>query len=311
MPEPIEPMMARLGDPGDDVEWQYEVKWDGYRAIAFCDGNLRLQGRRRNEIGADFPELQPLGSAGAGRGLILDGELVVIDEKGRPSFQLMQTRRERGVEAQLMIFDLLWAGGRDLRSEPYLARREELESLALAGPAWMVPGRLDGNLEEVLEATAALGLEGILAKDPASPYVEGKRSAYWLKVKHTRQQEFVVGGWTPGQGHRAGTLGALLVGYHDRSDDSGRLRYAGRVGTGIDDRLLTRLAADLAANATDDSPFREGDLDAVPAEARWCEPQVVIEARFTQWTAAGRLRNPVFAGFRPDKSPAEVVREEA
>lgn len=308
MPEAIEPMKARLGSPGDDVDWNFEVKWDGYRAIAYCDEVFRLQGRRMNEIAPDFPELELLGADESARGLVLDGELVVMDEDGRPSFQLMQARRELHLQVHFMIFDLIWMEGQDLRSRPYSERRDLLEDRELAGATWTVPERLDGTLDEVLDVTSALGLEGILAKDPESPYVEGRRSSYWLKVKHTRQQEFVIGGWIPGKGHRSGTLGSLLVGFQD--DETEQLRFAGRVGTGMDDQLLKKLSADLSAEARDEAPFRPQDLAAVPTDARWCEPRIVIEARFTEWTSDGRLRNPVFLGFRPDKPAAEVVRED-
>jgi len=308
MPKTIEPMKARLEDPDENAEWDFEVKWDGYRAIAFCDDGLRLQGRRLNEIGPDFPEIGPLGKDRRARGLILDGELVVSDENGRPDFQLMQSRRESQLEAHFMIFDLLWADGHDLRAEPYRERRERLEALALTGPTWSVPDRLDGNLADVMEATANLGLEGIIAKAPQSPYVSGKRTAYWRKVKHQRRQEFVIGGWLPGKGHRASTLGALLVGVSD--GHSAGLRFAGRIGTGMGDQLLSELSERLLESARPDSPFRAEDISAIPSNAVWCEPRIVIEAKFTEWTRDGRLRNPVFLGFRPDKKPSEVVREE-
>jgi bifunctional non-homologous end joining protein LigD len=308
MPESIEPMKARLDDPDEGVDWEFEVKWDGYRAIAFCGDALRLQGRRLNEIGPDFPEIKPLGQDRQARGLVLDGELVVSDENGRPDFQLMQSRRELQLEAHFMIFDLLWAEGHDLRTDPYRERRERLEGMGLAGPNWSVPDRLDGSLADVMEATAALGLEGVIAKDPDSPYVSGRRTGYWLKVKHLRRQEFVVGGWLPGKGHRADTLGSLLVGVSDGASD--RLRFAGRIGTGMGDELLTELSTRLRESARPDSPFRDEDIAAIPSNAAWCEPRIVIEAKFTEWTRDGRLRNPVFLGFRPDKTPAEVVREE-
>ena len=308
MPDSIEPMKARLGDPDEGVDWEFEVKWDGYRAIAFCADGLRLQGRRLNEIGPDFPEIEPLGKDRQARGLVLDGELVVSDENGRPDFQLMQSRRELRLEAHFMIFDLLWVGGQDLRADPYRERRERLEGLALAGPTWSVPDRLDGTLADVMEATAALGLEGVIAKDPDSPYVSGRRTGYWLKVKHLRRQEFVVGGWLPGKGHRADTLGSLLVGYNDGV--SGRLRFAGRVGTGMDDEMLAELSTRLLESARPDSPFRADDIAAIPSNAVWSEPRIVVETKFTEWTRDGRLRNPAFLGLRPDKDPAEVVREE-
>lgn len=307
MPSSIEPMKARIGEPGAGVEWQFEVKWDGYRAIAFCGGKFRLQGRRLNAIGADYPEIAGLGDDPAADGLILDGELVVFDEAGRPDFQLMQARRDLGLKAHFLVFDLLWSAGRDLRGRPYRERRERLEQTGLEGERWSVPDRIEGDLGDVMEATAGLGLEGVVAKDPESPYVEGSRSGYWLKVKNTNRQEFVVGGWTSGKGHRSGTLGSLLVGYRDRP--GGRLRYAGRVGTGMDDRLLRRLAGELAAEERADPPFVPEDLGQIPRGAHWCEPRLVIEVRFTQWTRDGRLRNPVFLGFRPDKPAAEVVRE--
>ncbi len=307
MPGAIQPMKARLENPDGDVDWQFEIKWDGYRAIAFGGRKFHLQGRRPGDITADFPEISGLGEVMPEA--ILDGELVVFDEDGRPDFQLMQSRRDRRLSASFMIFDLLWLDGVDLRPSPYLDRRRALDQLDLEGPSWSVPERIDATLEEAMAVTSELGLEGIVAKDPDSPYVEGSRSRYWRKVKHVRRQEFVVGGWLPGKGHRESTLGAILVGYG--APDARGLRYAGRVGTGLDDRLLAGLAPRLEAAEMPEPPFASRDLDAIPSGARWCEPAQVVEVRFTQWTREGRLRNPVFLGFRPDKRPEEVVREES
>ncbi|MBN8867850.1 MAG: non-homologous end-joining DNA ligase [Solirubrobacterales bacterium] len=301
-------MKARLSDPDQATAWEFEVKWDGYRAIAFCGDEVRLQGRRLNDITAEYPEIEGLGDDPAARGKILDGELVVFDPDGRPDFQLMQSRRESGLGAVFLIFDLLWSDGVDLRARPYLERREMLEGLGLAGESWSVPDRLDGPLDDVLAATTQLGLEGVVAKDPESPYVSGRRTGYWRKVKNVRRQEFVVGGWLPGKGNRARTLGALLVGYREDGDE---LAYAGRVGTGMDDATLTALRKDLEERRLDTIPFRRSDLAEIPASARWCRPETVVEVGFTQWTRDGRLRNPVFLGLRPDKAPDEVVREPA
>jgi bifunctional non-homologous end joining protein LigD len=308
MPTTIEPMKARLGKPGPGIDWQFEIKWDGYRAIAFCGERFRLQGRRLNSIGSDFPEIAALSDEPAAKDRVFDGELVVFDDQGRPDFQLMQSRREKSLRAHFQIFDLLWSEGEDLRSLSYAERRAALEAIDLAGERWSVPARIDATLEEALEATSQLGLEGLVAKDPDSPYVEGRRSSYWLKVKHVRRQEFVVGGWLPGKGHRSRTLGALLVGYRDAETDG--LRFAGRIGTGMDDSLLSQISADLSADEVSASPFAAADLAEIPSNARWAEPRMVIEAKFTEWTRDGRLRNPVFLGFRPDKQPQEVVREE-
>lgn len=309
MPQAITPMKARLGDPTPSVDWQFEVKWDGYRAIAFCDEEFRLQGRRLNRIDAEFPELAALGEDPRAAGLVLDGELVVFDQRSRPDFQLMQTRQETGALAEFLIFDLLWDRGRDLRSRTYLERREILEGKNLEGSQWSVPERMPGELREVLDATSQLGLEGVVAKDPAGPYVEDRRSEFWLKVKHSRRQEFVVGGWLPGKGHRSATIGSILVGYRDRHWPA--LRYAGRVGTGFDDRLLKDLRERLTSAATDEPPFLHDDLGEIPRNAIWSSPELVVEVRFSQWTRDGHLRAPVFLGFRPDKPPADVVREPA
>jgi bifunctional non-homologous end joining protein LigD len=301
-------MKAHLGEADDSSRWQCEVKWDGYRAIAFCDRGLRLQGRRLNDITPSFPELNELGQDKSARGTILDGELVVFDDLGHPDFQLMQSRTERHLKSTFLIFDLLWAGGVDLRDQPYEARREKLESLRIEGKRWSVPDRLAGEPSEVLAATSDLGLEGIVAKQLDSPYLEGKRSRHWIKMKNSRRQEFVVGGWLPGKGHRSGTLGSLLLGYYEPG--TARLRFAGRVGTGFDDQLLSRITADLEEKSQLESPFDTADRASIPANARWARPECAIEVRFTQWTHDGRVRNPVFLGFRPDKTPAEVVREE-
>ncbi len=301
-------MKAKLGDPDHSSPWDFEVKWDGYRAIAFCESTLRLQGRRLDDITAAYPELARLSDETAARGKVFDGELVVLDSEGRSDFQQMQVRRERGLEVNFMIFDLLWSDGQDLRSRSYSERRKRLESLDLAGDRWAVPARIDGELSEVLAATDRLGLEGIVAKRPDSPYVSGSRTSYWMKVKNERRQELLVGGWLPGKGHRARTLGSLLLGY--REPGVRGLRFAGRVGTGMDDRVLSTLRDELGASVAATPPFTGADLVAIPRDAVWCEPRMVVEVKFTKWTRDGRLRNPVFVGFRPDKDPDEVVREE-
>lgn len=307
MPRTIEPMTARLEPPDRRSDWQFEVKWDGYRAIAFCGDMFRLQGRSPGDITGDFPEIAGLPNECPEA--IVDGELVVLDKQGKPDFQLMQARRERDLSANFMIFDLLWLEGKDLRTRSYVQRRRALESLSLEGPCWSVPDRIEASLEDALEATLGLGLEGVVAKDPGSPYVEGRRTGFWRKVKHFRRQEFVIGGWLPGKGHRFLTLGAVLVGY--QSGDGSGLRLAGRVGTGFTDRVLKDLTAELEADETDIPPFVEADQVDLPANARWCRPRRVVEVSFTQWTRGGRLRNPVFVGFRPDKAADEVVREES
>lgn len=308
MPTTVEPMKAMLADPPQGEDWNLEVKWDGYRAIAFCDDRFRLQGRRLNDITSDFPEVGPIGFRDKHRRCILDGELVVLDAQGKPDFQLMQSRKKKQLEATYLVFDLLWLDDLDLRANSYAERREQLESIELEGSGWSLPERLDASLEQALAATAELGLEGVVAKDPASPYVEGSRSNYWIKVKHGHRQEFVVGGSTTGKGHRSDTLGALLLGYHEKGERD--LRYAGRVGTGMGDELLTMIAGKLASLETDQSPFASEADHLIPKDVRWMRPELVVEVRFSNWTADGQLRHPVLIGLRPDKDPADVLKEE-
>jgi bifunctional non-homologous end joining protein LigD len=202
-----------------------------------------------------------------------------------------------------MVFDVLWLDGRLTTSWPYRRRRDALESLALRGPAWQTPpvGVDDGAA--AWEASRRLGFEGVVAKRLDSTYEPGRRSRAWLKVKHQLRQEFVVGGWLPGRGARTGRIGALLVGYHDAD---GRLRFAGRVGTGFTDAELDRLGALLAPDRLDASPFADRGL---PKETRFVVPRRVADVRFTEWTDSGRIRHPAYLGLRDDKDPADVVRE--
>ena len=313
MPEHVVPMMARLAKlPADDGGWAYEVKWDGVRAIAYvAGGGLRLESRNLNDVTARYPEVHGLAGALSGREAVLDGEVVAFDEQGRPSFERLQGRmhltrgvegRARAVPVAYMAFDLIWLDGESLQRRPYTERRERLEALRLEGAAWRTPGYSTGDGERLLEASAEQGLEGIVCKRLDSPYEPGRRGNTWLKVKNTLRQELVIGGWLPGEGRRAGHLGALLVGYNE--GDS--LRFAGKVGTGFDQRELERLQALLAPLERDSSPF-EGRQPG--RGARFVEPELVAEVEFTEWTAQGMLRHPSYKGLRDDKRARDVVLE--
>src|SRR5829696_8533045 len=244
MPERVEPMLARSGPlPGDDGRWAYEVKWDGVRAIGFCEGGrLRLASRNGRDITPRYPELRELGRALGPREAILDGEVVALGDDGRPSFQRLQRRMHLTSESQVrrlaqsepvayVIFDLLWLDGHSLMDARYDERREQLAALELTGPTWQVPAHHVGDGAALLDASRAQGLEGIIAKRLDCPYTPGRRSPGWVKVKNFRRADVVVGGWLPGAGNRSGRLGALLVGYYE----DGELRYAGRVGTGFNE----------------------------------------------------------------------------
>jgi bifunctional non-homologous end joining protein LigD len=319
MPRHVKPMLAVLSTlPREEDGWAFELKWDGVRAIAYCEtGRIRLESRTLREITAHYPELRALAAELGSREVVLDGEIVAFDDEGKPSFERLQSRMNLGSEAAVrrrmaevpvtyMAFDLLYADGRSLVDTAYTERRERLEKLELDGPNWQTPACHRGEGEALLQLTKARGLEGLVAKRLDSRYLVGRRSRAWLKVKNTTRQELVVGGWLPGKGRRAGTLGALVVGYHEEDEDEGPLRYAGRVGSGFTDEELGRMSAELEPLQTSESPF-EGRQP--PKEAIFVEPRLVAEIDFREWTAARTLRAPVYKGLRPDKDPAEVVLE--
>ena len=316
MPERLVPMLARAGElPPDERNWCFEVKWDGVRAIAYCQpGRLRLQSRNLHEIADAYPELRGLAGQLGMREAVLDGEIVAFDDAGRPSFERLQRRmhvrspasvRRLAASAPVVyaIFDLLYLDGRSLTGMPYHERRARLESLALAGPAWRVPAAHAGDGAALLRATREQGLEGILAKRRDCPYEPGRRSAAWIKVKHTRRQELVIGGWIPGEGRRLERIGALLMGYHEDSS----FRYAGRVGTGFTEASLDQLAGRLGPLRRRTSPFDSGPK--LPATAVFVEPCLVAEIEFAEWTAERVMRAPSFKGLRMDKAPQAVVLE--
>ena len=310
-------MLAEPGTlPPDDENWAYEMKWDGVRALLdVTPARVEITSRLGNDVTGRYPELQALGGALAPVRGVLDGEIVALDDSGRPSFGLLQNRMHAdprkavqfaaSIPAVLMLFDLLELDGHDVTALPYVERRALLERLQLAGPNWQTPPNHVGGGQTVLDTARQLGLEGVVAKRLDSPYLRGRRSGAWRKVKITAQQEFVVGGWIPGEGRLETTVGALVVGYHD--GPGGPLRYAGRVGSGLDDPTRDRYSATFRDRAT--CPFEPLPPAPVRRVAHWVEPELVVEVRFTMWTTDNVLRNPVYLGERDDKDPADVVRE--
>ena len=318
MPDGVVPMLARAGElPEPEEGWAYEIKWDGVRALAYCQpGQLRLESRNLIEITDKYPELSELSRALGSRSAILDGEIVAFDAAGRPSFSALQQRMQISGPAQArrrmkatpvtyVIFDLLWLEGHSLMGQPYGERRERLARLGLSGSSLQVPEYLVGHGRELLQAATEQGLEGVLAKRLGSRYQPGRRTGDWLKIKRPGRQELVVGGWIAGKGSRGGRIGALLLGVHD---GDGSLRYAGRVGSGFSERELGRLQGLLEPLRRESSPFSGG---GPPRGAVFCEPRLVAEVSFSEWTPEGRLRHPVYLGLREDKPAQEVVREDA
>jgi bifunctional non-homologous end joining protein LigD len=317
LPVVPKPMLAVAGElpPAADALWGYEFKWDGVRAIASVRrGVLSLYSRKVEDITVRYPELGRFPEALAGRDVVLDGEIVALDDRGRPDFGALQNRMHRiGPEVSRMaaarpvtylVFDLLACEGESLLDRPYSERRERLDELAPAGHRWALTPWFPGGGADVQAASRDNGLEGIVAKRLASFYRPGARSPDWRKIKNIRTQSVVVGGWRPGQGRRAGGVGSLLMGVHD---DGGSLVFAGHVGTGFTERALQELEAMFTPRAT--SPF-SGDLPReVTRDVHWVEPELVGEVAFGEWTGDGRLRHPSWRGLRADLDPADVVVE--
>lgn len=320
------PMLAVSSSPGTArataERWGpwVEFKWDGVRAIAHWDGErMRLRARSGTDITSRYPELTG-DDADLGLGptpLVLDGEIVALDESGRPSFPLLQNRmhltkardiaRERGrTPADFFVFDLLQHGDRDVTALPLRERRRLLESAVTdAKPPLTVPPVTD-DLDAALATARDLDLEGAVVKDPSSRYRVGVRSDEWLKVKLTRTQDVVVGAIRPGKGSRRGGIGSLLLGI---PDDDGSLQYAGRVGSGFSDAELARLIAALDPLRTDENPFvRIPATDA--SDALWVRPELVGEVEFAEFTPGGILRHARWRGLRPDRDPDDVRRDE-
>lgn len=313
-PDWVEPMLAKQGElPGDDG-WAYEIKWDGIRALAFIDGGrLKLMSRRKTTITGGYPELAPLGRAVGTHEVILDGEIVSF-ENGLPSFQRLQSRMNLTGEAQIrrmsqtqpvvyIIFDLLWLDGHSLLEQSYENRRKLLAKLELTGAQWQTPAYHVGNGAGLLEASRAQGLEGVVAKRMNCPYVSGRRSQGWVKVKNVRSAEVVVGGWTFGDGGRAGRLGALVIGFYE----DGELRYAGRVGSGFGDAELKRVQELLEPLARESSPFSGPQPDK---GTMFVDPVLVASVNYGDMTRDGTLRHPAYKGMRDDIAPEDVDRPE-
>jgi bifunctional non-homologous end joining protein LigD len=323
MPKIIHPMLATaVASAFDNPEWLFEIKWDGYRAVAFIEnGKARLVSRTQNDLTSQFPELAGLPKLVEAERAILDGEIVALDEQGRPSFSLMQQRtgfqpgkprrlqRREGVPIVYYAFDLLYLDEFDLRRVELERRKDLLQSrLAAGGIAHFSDHYAEKGLD-LLEAARQRGLEGIVAKRRKSLYQE-KRSSDWLKIKITQRQECVIGGYTDPEGSRE-YFGALVLGLYDRQS---RLIHVGQVGTGFDHKTLKEMFGRLQPLKTKQNPFH-GSIGGLK-KVQFVRPELVAEVKFAEWThetAEGgvKLRAPVYMGLRADKTPAECRLEEA
>lgn len=303
IPFRVKPMLATLvRKPFHAPGWVYEEKYDGDRILAYKEGDrIHLLTRNDKEHTARFPQIVAAIQALRPRTLLLDGEMVIFDRKKVSRFQLLQQSKGEAVYA---VFDCLYVDGKDLRKEPMAARRKALEEVMGAdgkNEALMISRRLADNGLKAFEVAKRRGFEGLVAKDLASPYVE-KRSASWLKVKVSQEDEFVIAGFTQPTGSRE-YIGALLLGVHEK----GQLKYVGKVGSGFNRQNLEMLFRKFKPLIRKQSPFEQSPREK---DVTFLVPRLVAQVSFAEWTADRKLRQPVFLGLRDDKSAAEVTMPE-
>lgn len=306
------PMLPSLADkPFDSDDWCFEVKWDGVRAICLVERRRVLAvSRTGRDLTRQFPELLDLRGAFPTLPVVIDGEIVSLDARGRSSFQRLQPRINRvggtgdapDVRVNFAVFDLLGRGTADLRARSPEDRKAMLAADLRERDAFVLPSKhVVGHGKRLFAQAGRLGVEGIVAKRRDSPYRTG-RSRDWLKIKTLRRQEFVVVGWTEPRGSRS-HFGALLVAVNA----GGELTYAGHVGTGFDEKTLSDLMRRLAPLETKRSPLALPPKTNAPVH--WIRPRLVAEIKFGEWTRDGLLRQPVYLGLRTDKKAQDVVRE--
>jgi bifunctional non-homologous end joining protein LigD len=321
-PQFIEPMKARLVDePPKHGDWLYELKFDGIRAMAIKnDRKVSLISRNGNKLDTRFPEIVGAVKNLPVRKYVIDGEVVALDEDGRSSFQLLQGLEMEGRKAPLRfyVFDLLQLDGKSLLGLPLEQRKQVLAKICEnVGDPIRYSGEISGDVKSLLAEVKRRGLEGLIGKQRNSVYEPGRRSGTWIKLKCVNEQEFVIGGYTPPAGSRK-YFGAILVGYYE----IGKLRFAGKVGSGFTEKSLSMLHKKFHEEEHDDCPFVDlpskqggewvqGITPSMMKKMHWVNPKFVAEIKFAEWTRDQKLRQPVFLGMREDKAATEVKREAA
>ena len=321
-PQFIEPMKARLVDePPKHGDWLYELKFDGIRAMAIKnDRKVSLISRNGNKLDARFREIVEAVKNLPVRKYVIDGEVVALDEDGRSSFQLLQGLEMEGRKAPLRfyVFDLLQLDGKSLLGLPLEQRKQVLAKICEnVGDPIRYSGEISGDVKSLLAEVKRRGLEGLIGKQRNSVYEPGRRSGTWIKLKCVNEQEFVIGGYTPPAGSRK-YFGAILVGYYE----IGKLRFAGKVGSGFTEKSLSMLHKKFREEEHDDCPFVDlpskqggewvqGITPSMMKKMHWVNPKFVAEIKFAEWTRDQKLRQPVFLGMREDKAATEVKREAA
>jgi bifunctional non-homologous end joining protein LigD len=322
MPTEIYPMLATsISDPFDGPDWLFEIKWDGYRAVAFIEKEkVRLISRNQNELTHRYPELKDLAKSVKAKTAILDGEVVALDEQGRPSFSLMQQRTgfrtggrrgvaNAGVSVLYYAFDLLYLDGYDWRKVPLEERKKKLASILTTGDSLRYSDHYENQGKALFEMAREKDLEGILAKRRDSTYQE-RRSSDWLKIKIRHRIECVIGGYTEPEGSRA-HFGSIVLGLYDKQD---RLIHVGQAGSGFNQKSLGEIWGMLQKRETKQKPFY-GEVEAL-RKVTWVKPDLVAEIEYAEWTEGAssgsgpKLRAPVFLGLRDDKAPKDCRLDE-
>lgn len=311
------------GVPTDADRYQFEPKLDGQRVIAIVeDGAVTLTNRRGQEATATFPELVGMAGALGGHDVVLDGEVVTFDADGRTSFQRLQRRMHvvqppakllAEVPVVFVAFDVLWYDGEWLIGCPQEERTRILGTLGLKGSLWQTAPVLDATPDELLAACRQAGVEGFMAKRRDAPYLPGKRSSAWSKVKCGRRRELVVGGWSTGQGGRENTIGSLALGVFDVAPEVAegegrpqRLFYVGQAGSGLSEETIRQLDRLFAQISVPTSPF----VNVPPLKLRFVKPMLVVEVAYTEVTEGGTLRQPSIKGLRTDVVAQDIVADE-
>jgi bifunctional non-homologous end joining protein LigD len=303
LPKRLQPMLATLTDaPFDDPDWVFETKWDGFRMVTCIEGGKVTLFSRNGKIISDSYRLVAKALERAKHDAVIDGELVALDAHGISRFQLLQNALRAEATLLYCVFDLMFLAREDLRGLPLIERKERLRRLLPKHPLLSFSEHLPEHGTSLFEEAQKKGLEGIMAKRAGSQYQSGARSADWLKIKTARRQEVVIVGFTAPRRSRP-YFGSLVLAVRDGQ----AWRHIGRVGAGFTHASLKELHDKLWPLRTTSSPFRERVKDA--AVTTWVKPKLVGEVKFTEWTAAGEMRHPVFLGLREDKRAEEVVRE--
>ena len=301
----LRPMLATLTDkPFDDPDWVFETKWDGFRAIAVAKpGQAALYSRNLNDISRKYPSICAA-LAKIKHEAVLDGELVALDEHGRSRFQLLQNAEREFARLLYCVFDLLYLDDKDLRGKTLLERKGALEKILPKSPLLLYSAHVVGEGIEAFNRAKRAHEEGVMAKLSISLYHSGMRTRDWLKVKASQEQEVVIVGFTVPRGSRK-YFGALVLAVREGNG----WRYVGRAGTGFDTKTLRTVYDTLVPLITDKKPIPQKVPDA--GNTSWVKPKLVAEVKFTEWTAAGEMRHPVFLGLRTDKPATEVIREKS